>query len=128
MKPITIHPPSVIAGLALAALAFLATGAQITSPPRTVFVGGVPAQWWTYVQLSSDGLSGPPSYVVPTSHRFVITRSSTAASVTVNGAGAVNRLQAVVSDVGQNSRVVLEPGDVVATTSTLLLWGYLEPL
>src|SRR5262245_41911655 len=75
MKPINLHPLSVLAGLVLAALVFLATGAaQAPLPTRTMFVGEVPAEWWTYVELPLPG----SMYTVPAGHRFVVTNCTTA--------------------------------------------------
>ena len=126
MKPIALHPASVLIGLALAAVVVLATSAQ-TVVNRGHLVGYVPAEQWTYIQLSSDGLSGPNAYTVPIDRRLVVTRVASG-FLAINGDSTVFtpvRLQAVVND-GGNTRVVLQPGDLVQGSGSI--WGYLEPL
>jgi len=127
MKPIALHPPSVLIGLALAAVVVLATSAQ-TIVNRGHLVGYVPAEQWTFIKLSSDGLSGPNAYTVPSDRRLVVTRVASGLAFTINGDSqfTLARLQAVVNDVGGNTRVVLQPGDLVQGSGSI--WGYLEPL
>lgn len=133
MKPITLHPVSIVAGLGLAALVFLATGAQVSIPARQVVLGVVPAERWVFIEVAT-----PNSYVVPADRRLVITRATWSSDPTVNGLNVRTKLSAVGTggstgpwtDVG-NTRVVLQPGDVLATPDsapTLKIWGYLEPL
>src|SRR5437867_1728022 len=74
MKPITLHPLSVLAGLVLAGVAVLLAGAaaQTPIPTKTLFVGEVPAEWWTYVELRTAPDGTPTdSYTIPVNRHFV---------------------------------------------------------
>jgi hypothetical protein len=136
MKPITLHPVSVLAGLALAGLAVVATGAaQTPVPTRTVFVGEVPAEWWTFVEVLS---SPPTSYTVPTGKRFVVTSCSSywnSNPLLEDGQQAGLRISGVMqysntgTQIGNGTRVVFEPGTLLTTDGGgHRLWGYLEPV
>src|SRR5262245_24877569 len=112
MKPITLHPISVLAGLVLAGLTFLATGAaQIPRPTRTVFVGEVPAEWWTYVDLPNP----QSSFTVPTGRHLVVTAVAGGSSLVVDGQSAaalVQFLEAGFSTSPNGTRVPFAPGTV----------------
>lgn len=141
MKPITLHPVSVLAGLALAGLVVLATGAaQAIATLRPIVVGVVPADQWTYFKIQ-DSL-GVPSYTVPSDRYLVVTRLVSLAGpftgLTRNGVNCYEQFAAVGaqvtsasawSDVG-NTRVVLQPGDLLSGTGGYVInvWGYLEPV
>src|SRR5262245_11481804 len=80
MKPITLHPISVLAGLASAGLAFFATGAAQQPivarhvPPDVQVVGEIPPEWWTYAHLQTDnGGTVIQSFTVPLNRYFVVT-------------------------------------------------------
>jgi hypothetical protein len=139
MKPITLHPMSVLTGLALAGLAVVATGAaQAPVPTRTVFVGEVPAEWWTYVEVQSSSSPSPASYTVPPGKRFVVTtyEKSSADGLLADGQSADARLFGVranpygtIYQLGNGTRVVFEPGTLLTMpTGISRLWGYLEPV
>jgi len=120
MKPVTLHPLSVLAGLVLACLVVLSIGAAQTPRPttKTTFVGEVPAEWWMYATTP---------YTVPSDRRLVVTLMSVATEVYVNGVFDTPRFLPVrtvgLPDIG--TRVVPQPGDVITGGQ---LWGYLEPL
>ena len=130
MKPITLHPVSVLAGLVLPALVFFATGAaQSPLPTKTVFVGEVPAEWWTHVELPND-LS---SFTVPAGRCLVVTASFGGTSLLVNGQNASLLMELLDSAYGYSSngtRVSFAPGTILTSRSPNLvrLWGYFEPV
>ncbi|MEQ1895516.1 MAG: hypothetical protein ABL998_23500 [Planctomycetota bacterium] len=145
MKPITLHPLSVLAGIALAGVLFVVSGAAQSHgtlqpiPSHDIrVVSEVPAEWWTFIRLDS---SSP--YTVPSDRFLVVTRvtGSDASQFRKNGATWQVELQPVLgnfsnfpnpwTDVG-NTRVVAQPGDVLTLQATggeiLSIWGYLEPV
>jgi hypothetical protein len=138
MKPITLHPASVVAGLALAGLVFFASGAvQTPIPTRTVFVGEVPPNWWTYVVLSTAPDGTPiQSYAVPVDHHFVVTACSISsfAGVLADGQDSSAPLASVNQALGREgngTRVPFLPGTLLTESvpgSIAYLWGYLEPV
>lgn len=143
MKPIVLHPVSVLAGLALAGVLTVLAGATQSSgtvhqiPTHDVhFVGGIPAEWWTYVQLStaSDG-TPTESYTIPLNRHFVVTHIEVPTSTTVRADGIDVRapLRGVHSDgVPNGTRVPLPPGalltvDYNGTGSFENLWAIWSP-
>lgn len=140
MKPITLQPLSVILGSALTALVALASSAQtatgvqaIGTPLGIAALGSarsyVPAEQWTYIKIRSTG--GPLSYTVPLNRRLVVTRlNGDVSDATVNGVEEGDRFLPVAPTDQGNSRVVLQPGDVLSAFApfTIQVWGYLEPL
>lgn len=75
MRPITLHPVSVLVGVALAGLAVVLVGAaQAPGAGRPIpttevrLVGNVPADWWTYVSLTPT-----QPFTVPPDRHFVVT-------------------------------------------------------
>lgn len=139
MKPITLHPLSVLAGLALAALAFLATGAaQTPIPTRTVLVGEIPAEWWTYVELETVAGVHTKSYTVPAGRHFVVTANDVPWVVHANGVSQDRLLLPVTGyggspTIGNGTRVPFAPGTFLTAENgpnsvNARLWGYLEPV
>jgi len=137
MKPITLHPLSVRAGLALAGVVALSTGAAQVRPMRTVFVGEVPAEWWTYFQVTTDGAGTPvQSYVVPLDRRLVVTGWKIGNGFAQVNGQVMGALDGVNSDgnqtfKGNGTRVVLPPGALIeglGISSFSGFWGYLEPV
>jgi len=147
MKPITLHPVSVLVGLLLAGLMVLASGAAqspgVVHHPRTEVVGQVPAEWWTYVELSPT-----QSFTVPADRYFVVTGTGDPYSSNPNlleDGQATGRVSILVSwrelvwggngGVGEaidmnGTRVVFAPGTSLTQPSLgsiTRLWGYLEP-
>jgi hypothetical protein len=83
MKQISLHPASVLAGLALAAVFSVLAGAAQSHGTATSIpihdvrlVGEIPAVWWTSVKLR--GLNNPPelTYVVPPDRYLVVPNGS----------------------------------------------------
>lgn len=145
MKPITLHPVSVLVGAALVGLSLLLIGAAQASfgtvrpvpTPEVRLVGEIPAEWWTYLKLNDNLV---PTYTVPSDRFLVVTRvTGTLGLIRKNGAMWEEELKPVSgifsnfanpwTDVG-NTRVVARPGDVLSVTSqtNLDIWGYLEPV
>jgi len=128
MKSITLHPLSVLAGLVLAGLVVLSTGAAQTIPTsRPAFLGYVPADQWTYVLLQGGG-SG---YVVPADKRFVVTTLYRPSYPEVMANGQVVTMALWPTDIawsGSPTRAAFGPGTVLtAGPGDAHLWGYLEP-
>ena len=128
MKPISLHPVSVLVGCALAALAVLLAGAiqqpvvARRAPNDVCVVGQIPAEWWTFVFVSD--IAGP--YIVPADRHFVVVKYSGGGGLVVNGVNANTQISALAADVS-NARVVFAPGTRLESTS-IALWGYLEPV
>lgn len=137
MKPITLNPVSVLVGAALVGMSLVLSGAAQTTliahplpRPEPRLIGEIPAEWWTYVELTSS-----QSFVVPAHHYFVVT-ACLLISVDVRANGiAVNALNGVnqhfASGNGNGTRVSFAPGTVLteeAGVYTASLWGYLEPV
>lgn len=146
MKPITLHPVSVLVGAALVGLSFVLSGATqtpgVTHHPRTEVVGQVPAAWWTDVYLSTS-IDGTllNTYTVPPDGNFVVTlwQGSQSGIVFANGQGISGKLQAVdvylfsyngYTPDRNGTRVVLPPGTFLtaSVSGSAYLWGYLEPV
>lgn len=141
MKPIALHPVSVLAGLALAGLAFLAAGAaQTPIPTRTVFVGEVPAEWWTYVELETVLGVHTRTYTVPAGRNFVATAVDVPWRVYADGQPQEPRLLPITSygggpTIANGTRVPFGPGTLLTAAQdncpscsvTSRLWGYLAP-
>ena len=138
MKPITVHPMSVLAGLALAGVLTVLAGAAQTStrvqpiPKETVrLVGEIPASWWTYVVLTDPA----QPFIVPTDRYFAVTYVYGNAAVAMNGAYGPELWPLRVTSSGvedrNGTRVVYPPGAAISPvpgTGTVQLWGYLEPV
>jgi hypothetical protein len=144
MKPITLHPFSVLAGFVLAAVLSLVSGAaQTAGPHRPVpvdqqIIGHIPASWWTSVYVDSDSPTHQ-TYTVPTDKYLVVTVAAVSATLLVNG--QVSDLDfSVVNMASSNpywfetagTRIVIPPGSVLTESPTyggsIRLWGYLEPV
>jgi hypothetical protein len=130
MKPIALHPASVLAGLAVAGTLALVTGAsQSPGNPASIpihdvrLVGEIPAEWWTYMQLNST----QPSYMVPADRYFVVTAWSQSA-VLADEVNTAPMLGVLGAGWGGLTRVPFPPNTVLTTTSSSQLWGYLEPV
>jgi len=146
MKPITLHPASVLAGLALAGVLTVLAGATQSAgtvhqiPIHDVrLVGEIPAEWWTYVALSTAPDGTPiDSYTVPLDRHFVVTSCVGTFVVGVLADGQhVDSLLAAVNQgsgrQGNGTRVPFPPGTLLTASSgvgpaAVYLWGYLEPL
>lgn len=138
MKPITLHPLSVLAGPALAGVAVLLIGAaQTPTPTRTVFVGEVPAEWWTYVELRTDPDGTPTeTFTVPLNRHFVVStclRTDHTVEVFADG----EDMTAPMVGINNNgTRVPFPPGALLTAgtragypgNGSVDLWGYLEPV
>lgn len=115
-----------LAAITALALVGLAVGQTIRPIPTTQvrLVGEVPAEWWTYVELTPS-----QSFTVPTGHHFVVTGYQ-GAIVFVDGQYGGLRLAATQIGVASNSRVPFAPGTILTTdlSGTAQLWGYLEPV
>ena len=129
MKPITLHPASVLAGLALAAvLSVLAGAAQSHGTATSIpihdvrLVGEVPAEWWTYVELRSNP---PQEYTVPLDHYLVVTSALTGGNQLFADGQNINAKLAALSN---GTRVPILPGTLLTVSSPVNLWGYLEPV
>src|SRR5262245_48110599 len=89
MKTIALHPASVLAGLALAAVLGAAQSVARVQPlPKETVrpVGEIPAEWSTYVQLRTAPDGTPIStYTVPLNRHFVVTRCNEYYPVFVDG-------------------------------------------
>lgn len=148
MKPITLHPISVLVGAALVGLSLVLSGATqtpgVVHHPRTEVVGLIPAEWWTYVHLSTAS-DGTPlnTYTVPLDRNLVVTLWEGGAcgncGVIADGQPISDSLLAVSSgflsydgsSVEKNgTRVVVPPGTLLSTGigAQVKLWGYLEPV
>lgn len=138
MKPITLHPVSVLVGVALVGLAVFLTGAQQPVvarhvPPDLQVCGEIPAEWWTFVQLN-NGLP-PQTFTVPPDRYFVVTQVQADGVVSYTG-GNVNELLGLYNEsenLGNGSRVAIPPGSSVSVGGiggyrTADVWGYLEPV
>jgi hypothetical protein len=130
MKPITLHPASVLAGLVLAALVFSVTGAaQTPLPAKTVFVGEVPGDWWTYVEITNN----LTSFTVPSGRRLVVTASFGSFNLIFDGQSARQLMEMLASGYGYDpngTRVSFAPGTILTAYpgGSVRLWGYLEPV
>lgn len=136
MKPISLHPISILVGLALAGLVAISTGAAQSVQPiptKTILVGEIPASWWTFVQVTADQ-SGVPvqTYTVPADRHFVVTRLLRNGGLRVDGHPLLALDGVENSIAGNGTRVVLSPGSIIevfgASSGTGSLWGYLEPV
>lgn len=134
MKPITLHPISVLVGAALVGLSFVLSGAAqtptVTHHPRTEVVGVIPAAWWTYVRLNFPSQA---TYTVPLDRHFVVTATPASgnSALFVNGVAAPGDLlqPTQLSQLDHDTRVVFEPGSILEVQSSQMqLWGYLEPV
>lgn len=141
MKPITLHPLSVIVGCALAGLSVLLVSAaqspgSVHSIPTTEvrLVGEIPAGWWTYVKLVP-----PQTFTVPTDRSFVVTEVGfldPATSVFADGQDVGEILNGVSNysnggtQAGNGTRVAFPPGTLLTYNggNSIQLWGYLEPV
>ena len=139
MKPITLHPTSVLAGLGLAALLALVSGAAQSAgstrpvPVEQQIIGHIPASWWTWVTISHT-----TPFTVPSDRYFVVTTADIyAGGVQADG----NWLDfTVVQDAlgpyysvrDTGTRLSFPPGTVLAlaasSTYASTFWGYLEPV
>lgn len=154
MKPITLHPLSVLAGLVLSgALVVLAGAAQApggvqsipTRDVRVVGIGEIPAEWWVYFELGVDQACLPTSsFVVPQDRWLVLTIVTAASSqpvpspprLVVDGVPAPDFLtSAVWTPLGGfnqgDTRITFPPGSVIhsATCGYIVgAWGYLQPV
>ena len=142
MKPITLHPVSVLSGLALAGVLVVLAGAAQSPgtahpiPIREVrLVGEIPADWWTYVELRprSDGVL-IDTYAIPSDRHFVVTLGDfypTNVQVSADGQDMTAPLKGMNNN---ETRVPLPPGALLTAGAPLIgessarLWGYLEPL
>jgi hypothetical protein len=133
MKPITLHPVSVLAGILLAgAIVVLAGAAQAPGgfqsiPVRDVrLIGEIPAEWWTFVQLDAG-----TAYTVPQDRWFVVT-AATDSTLQVDGQVGAGDLGPVFYPQAQNgngTRVSFGPGTLLEyPIGVVRLWGYLEPV
>lgn len=142
MKPITLHPVSVLVGLVLGgALIGLAAaqspGSVQSIPVRDVrLVGEIPAEWWVFVEL--ENVNGVPvtTYTVPAGHSFVVTQTIGTPWIHADGQPIGPLLGwdtgAGITALG-DTRVPLGPGTLLtnampSSSSTSRMWGYLEPL
>jgi hypothetical protein len=148
MKPITLHPLSVLAGLALAVLAFFATGAAQrtgalqaipTQPVRVV--GQIPAENWVFFELTTKWSNGVVTrqdvYNVP-ADRFLVLTAGGSGNVLVNGLD-VGLTYAFSGLSDEETRVVFAPGSAISLrylsdyatcncsgSNTGHFWGYFE--
>jgi len=146
MKPIALHPVSVLAGLALAGLLVVAAGAAQRQPaiaqhvpPGVHACGQIPASWWTHVRLV-DAAPNPvhTSFTVPNDRYFVVTLRKSASQVLQDGQLVDIWLDGVPDRAGSGgpeyngTRIVFPPGSLLETPAgsglTATLWGYLEPV
>lgn len=146
MRPITLHPASVLAGLGLAALLVLVSGAaQSVGSTRPVpveqqIIGHIPASWWTFIELHSAADGTPiDAYTIPSNRHLVVTRCVANSSVSVDGQPSPG-LDGLTHFSWANSipelngtRVPLQPGALLTagpfwTDSSASIWGYLEPV
>lgn len=137
MKPITLHPASVLAGLVLAGALVVVSGAAQSHgtvqsiPSHDVrLIGEIPAGWWTHILLTAS-----QPFTVPADRTLVVTLADYP-SIIANGQPE-SLLPVTVypynADHDRNgTRVVFQPGAVISlpspTISPFSLWGYLEPL
>lgn len=140
LKPITLHPSSVLVGLGLAAMVAVLTGAvQSVGGSRPVptelrIVGHIPASWWTRVTVTPTS-----PFTVPPDRYFVVTMADfSAGSVQVDGNGIdfmpVQDCYYWGADISRDTltRLSFPPGTVLTiatwSSSSSTLWGYLEPV
>jgi hypothetical protein len=139
MKPITLHPVSVLVALVLAGGfvtlvgAAQAPGGVQSIPTRDVRVlGQIPAEWWTFVYI--DGTSF--TFQVPADRTFVVTLiEGNGGSVLANGQPvgafglALRGVDASLPD-SKGTRVTIAQGSLLTTIpgQGVSLWGYLEPV
>ena len=136
MKAVSLHPFSVLVGLALAGLVAISMGAAQSVqqiPTRTKLVGFVPAEWWTFVAIDSS--SPTPSYTVPADRYLVVTLADLKSGVLLaDGEQVSDRLSvvsAVYGRIERPARVSFPPGTLFAfgpIGGSAQLWGYLEPV
>ncbi len=126
----TLHPACILAGLGLAFAVTMAAGAQTSITPQKLpkevfhFVGEIPAEWWTYVEITES-----QSFTVPMGTHFVVTQHR-GYPVYVDGQ-VVSRLTGVLGGTGNGTRVPFAPGTILTVInngSPTQLWGYLEPV
>ncbi len=138
MKPIALHPISVLVGCALAGLAAVLAGAaqapgHVHPVPKEVrLIGEIPAEWWTYFRLHtlSDG-TPLDTFTVPTDKHLVVMRWEGNNNVLANGQSISQSLSPLGPSLAVNVvRVSIPPGTVLTAPagSQTMLWGYLEPL
>jgi hypothetical protein len=145
MKPITLHPLSVLAGLALAGALVVIAGATQQPivarqvPPETRVVGVIPAEWWTCVRLVDAAPNFiHTTYAVPSDRYFVVTLRKDASVLLQDGQSVETLLSGVPDRAGSGgpeyngTRIVFPPGAVLETPVgsglSATLWGYLEPV
>lgn len=134
MKPITVHPVSVLLGAALVGLSLLLIGAAQASfgtvrpvpTPEVRLVGEIPAEWWTQVELRTT----PPAqtFTVPANHYFVATFLSGTSALAADGQVVQS---AALTNGGNGTRVPFQSGTELTATGgggPVFLWGYLEPV
>ena len=132
MKLVTLHPASVLLGLALAGvLTILAGAAQTPIPARRVLVGEIPADWWASVRLNVPFDGTPPdSYAIPQGKYFVVTKI-TGDGLLVDGIDMSVDLGGVAIE-GNGTRVTLPAGALLTgkpgNSHFVHIWGYLEPV
>jgi hypothetical protein len=149
MKPITLHPLSVLVGCALVGIPVVLTGAAQQPivarhiPPDVQVVGQIPAEWWTYIELTTVAVNGTitqqSSFAVP-ADRFLVVTSSYGNWVLENGSSIGEALVPTVigdQDSSDGTRFKFQPGVTLTTppslssgqnTTIARLWGYLEPV
>src|SRR5262245_48120538 len=78
MKPIVLHPGSVLVGAALVGLSLLLSGATqspgVVHRPRPELVGVIPAEWWVALTLQT-GCNGTlvSTFTVPSDRYLAVT-------------------------------------------------------
>jgi len=132
MKPITLHPLSVLVGCVAVGLAFMlmgatqAAGSAQSIPVRDArMVGHIPSDWWVHVYVDYAH-----SFAVPAGHYFAVTLAA-GNDVQANGVSAP--LWPVMDNYTgdrNGTRVTFEPGTVLTNTqgNAINLWGYMEPV
>ena len=140
MKSITLHRGSVLAGIALAAVFTVLAGAAQspgTAHPIPIkevrLVGEIPAEWWTYVVLTSSSGTPAETYTVPQGHWFVVTAAAkpfgSGYATYADGQSVVEQLRAVVVEPTNGTRLAFPPGTLLEERMARTdLWGYLEPV
>lgn len=152
MKPITLHPLSLVAGLALAGVFVVLAGAAqapggVQSIPTRDVHGQIPTESWVHFELTTRWFGGALTqqdvYNVPVDRYLVLTAAIPTQAyygVFVNGAdvGFKNALSGL-SD--SETRLVFAPGEAISMgypsdfatcncggLNTSSFWGYLEPV
>ena len=150
MKPITLHPLSVLAGLVLAGgLLVLASAAQSPGRLQNIpthdvrVVGQIPAEDWVFARLHILNNGGTitinETFTVPSDKYFVVTAvSSSYYNLLVNGildpytSDGLTAVSLSPSD-NHGTRFVFQPGTALSLPNPgpgsqmqVNLWGYLE--